>query len=75
MSPRPGSLHIPVCSPERAWRSWDKAKKGGTDYYPKFVQISGIRSQRGIARSNVEDVASLYSNRLIRLSKIGFRYL
>lgn len=30
----PGFMRIPVCSPERAWRSWDKAKKGGTDYYP-----------------------------------------
>lgn len=27
-------MRIPVCSPERAFRSWDKAKKGGTENWP-----------------------------------------
>lgn len=30
-------MRIPVCSPERAFRSWDKAKKGGTENWPYDV--------------------------------------
>ncbi|CAG8893424.1 unnamed protein product [Penicillium egyptiacum] len=30
----PGFMRIPVCSPERAFRSWDTAKPGSSDFYP-----------------------------------------
>ncbi|KAJ6140241.1 hypothetical protein N7471_006727 [Penicillium samsonianum] len=30
----PGFMRIPVCSPERAFKSWDTAKAGSSDYYP-----------------------------------------
>jgi hypothetical protein len=30
----PGFIRLPVCSPERAFKSWDTAKKGSSDYYP-----------------------------------------
>jgi hypothetical protein len=30
----PGFMRIPVCSPERAFKSWDTAKAGSSDNYP-----------------------------------------
>ncbi|KGO73174.1 Glycoside hydrolase, superfamily [Penicillium italicum] len=30
----PGFMRIPVCSPERAYQSWDTAKAGSSDNYP-----------------------------------------
>lgn len=30
----PGFMRIPVCSPERAFKSWDTADKGSSDNYP-----------------------------------------
>ncbi|THC88729.1 hypothetical protein EYZ11_011829 [Aspergillus tanneri] len=30
----PGFMRIPVCSPERAFQSWDTAKAGSSDFYP-----------------------------------------
>lgn len=30
----PGFMRIPVCSPERAFQSWDTAKPGSSKYYP-----------------------------------------
>lgn len=30
----PGFMRIPVCSPERAFQSWDTSKRGSSDNYP-----------------------------------------
>jgi hypothetical protein len=30
----PGFMRIPVCSPERAFQSWDTANPGSSDFYP-----------------------------------------
>ncbi|KAI9040038.1 uncharacterized protein KD926_008601 [Aspergillus affinis] len=30
----PGFMRLPVCSPERAFKAWDNAKKGSTKFYP-----------------------------------------
>ncbi|GKU21122.1 unnamed protein product [Fusarium langsethiae] len=50
----PGIMRLPVCSPERAWQSWDTAAKGSSPFYPCDIPPG----QRSCNKSTYKDDTS-----------------
>ncbi|KAJ5647453.1 hypothetical protein N7490_003825 [Penicillium lividum] len=65
----PGFMRIPVCSPERAFKSWDALKAGSSDNYPCDIQPgkdkcgdSTFESQTSGASPLVDDCLTIIKN-------------
>jgi hypothetical protein len=65
----PGFMRLPVCSPERAYQSWDTAKAGSSDNYPCDIPPgkghcgdSTFVDQSSNASPNVEDCRTIIKN-------------
>ncbi|EGS17235.1 class V chitinase-like protein [Thermochaetoides thermophila DSM 1495] len=64
-----GLIRLPVCSPERAYQSWDTSKKGSTRNYPcdippglSFCGISTFVDQTSGASPSVKDCEQIIRN-------------
>jgi hypothetical protein len=65
----PGFMRIPVCSPERAFQSWDTAKAGSSEFYPCDIPPgrdecgdSSFENQTSDASATVEDCLQIIKN-------------
>ena len=65
----PGFIRLPVCSPERAFQSWDTTKKGSSDNYPCDIPPgrdecgdSTFENQSSGASPKVEDCLAIIRN-------------
>ncbi|KAM0331444.1 hypothetical protein ACHAQA_003120 [Verticillium albo-atrum] len=65
----PGLIQLPVCSPARAFQSWETGKKGGTAYYPcdippgkDYCGASTFENQGSGASPLVSDCEQLIRN-------------
>ncbi|PGH10805.1 hypothetical protein AJ79_05278 [Helicocarpus griseus UAMH5409] len=65
----PGFMRIPVCSPERAFQSWDTSKKGSSEHYPCDIPPgkshcgdSKFVDQTSDASPKVEDCLAIMRN-------------
>ncbi|KAI8943235.1 hypothetical protein NX059_001257 [Plenodomus lindquistii] len=65
----PGFVRLPVCSPERAFQSWDTTKKGSSDNYPcdnppgkSNCEDSDFENQTSDASPKVEDCLQIIKN-------------
>jgi hypothetical protein len=65
----PGFMRIPVCSPERAFQSWDTAAAGSSLFYPCDIppgkntcEISSFEEQTSDASPSVEDCRTIIRN-------------
>jgi GH18 family chitinase len=65
----PGFIRIPVCSPDRAFKSWDTSDKGSSPNYPCDVpqgrndcQDSSFENETSDASPNVEDCRQIIKN-------------
>ncbi|KAI7774988.1 Killer toxin subunits alpha/beta [Diaporthe eres] len=64
-----GFVQLPVCSPDRAFQSWDTGKKGGSENYPCDVPPgkdhcgeSSFENQGSDASPEVEDCKTIIKN-------------
>ena len=65
----PGFVRLPVCSPERAYQSWDTTKAGSSDNYPCDIPPgkdecgdSTFENQSSDASPNVKDCRAIIEN-------------
>ncbi|PLB49726.1 hypothetical protein P170DRAFT_447329 [Aspergillus steynii IBT 23096] len=65
----PGFIRIPVCSPERAFQSWDTAKPGSSEFYPCDIppgrdtcQESTFEDQITDASPSIDDCLTIIEN-------------
>jgi predicted secreted protein len=65
----PGFIRIPVCSPERAFQSWDTAKAGSSQFYLCDIPPgrdecgdSSFENQTSDASASVEDCLQIIKN-------------
>ncbi|KAF7126015.1 hypothetical protein CNMCM5793_002374 [Aspergillus hiratsukae] len=65
----PGFMRIPVCSPERAFQSWDTAQRGSSPFYPCDIPPgkdecgdSSFENETSDASALVEDCLQIIKN-------------
>ncbi|KAF5485943.1 Killer toxin subunits alpha/beta [Colletotrichum fructicola] len=65
----PGFVQLPVCSPDRAFQSWETGKKGGSDNYPCDIPPgkdhcgeSSFENRGSDASPKVEDCKQIIKN-------------
>lgn len=65
----PGYVRLPVCSPERAFQSWDTSSKGSSDNYPCDIPPgkndcgdSSFENQTSDASPSVDDCLAIIKN-------------
>jgi hypothetical protein len=53
----PGIVRLPVCTPERAYQSWDTTKKGSSPFYPCDIPDGLLRCEESSFENETSDTS------------------
>lgn len=55
-------MRLPVCSPERAYQSWDTTSKGSSDFYPCDIPPGKKSCEKSSFQDDTSDASPLVSD-------------